>query len=94
MAYERNMRGTWKVRNPGTKSKHNYVIGMIYTANNIIGMLVEDLGKEVILQTKTKQSNAVTKGKNHLRLFIKLDVSDADFFILKVFLFIRLVIFK
>ncbi len=61
MSYERNMRGTWKIRNPGTKSKHNYVIGMIYTANNIIGMLVEDLGKEVILQTKTKQRVQVSK---------------------------------
>jgi hypothetical protein len=62
MSLDRSIAGKFKLENRRVKKLSiPLTIGLIYTADNITGMLVEDLGELVILQTREKERIKVLK---------------------------------
>ena len=58
---ERDLRGTWKVKNPGIKKLKHPIFGMIYSGDGVVGVYVEDEGEFAILQTKDGEKKKVLK---------------------------------
>lgn len=65
---ESDLRGTWKVKGRGVEKSTSVIIGMIYSSGNVIGMLVEDLGEQVVL--RTKQNKLVSVEKKSLKIVV------------------------
>jgi len=65
---ESDLRGTWKVKGRGVEKNTSPIIGMVYTSNNVVGVLVEDLGKQVVL--RTKENNLISVEKKSLQIVV------------------------
>ena len=61
MNLSRSISGTWKKAKRKVNKTFPPMIGIIYTGGNVVGMLVEDLGEVVILQTSEKERVEVLK---------------------------------
>lgn len=48
---ERDLRGTWKTKNPGIKKTNQLILGWIYQSHNIQGVLIEHDSEYATLKT-------------------------------------------
>lgn len=58
---ERDLRGTWKVKNPGIKKTKHPIVGLIYQSHNIVGVCMQLLQEQVVLRTKDGGQVVVSK---------------------------------
>ena len=65
---ESDLRGTWKIKGRGVEKSTSVIIGMIYSSGDVIGMLVEDLGEQVVL--RTKENNLISVEKKSLQIVV------------------------
>jgi|688.fasta_scaffold1243813_2 hypothetical protein len=67
---ERDIRGSWKVKSRGVNKNTSPIIGMIYTSNSIVGMLISITDDQAVL--RTKENKLVSVEKKSLKIVVAL----------------------